>query len=326
MTVPKLSVVVPCFNEAECIHELHRRVSLACREAVGDDYELVLVNDASTDDTWRHMRAMTAVDHHVVCLDLARNHGHQLALTAGLAACRGEYILIIDADLQDPPELLAPMLDMMERQDADVVYGERRSRAGETWAKRASAALFYRFLRRLTDVDIPADTGDFRLMRRRALEVLQRMPEQHRFIRGMVAWIGMKQLAFPYDRHSRHAGVTKYPLKKMLRLTSDAVTGFSTVPLRLASYIGFVLAIASVVMLTYVLGSWATGRVVAGWTSLMAVLLLVSSVHMLLLGVMGEYIGRLYMESKRRPLFVVRETLGQAAEADEQARRLTAVA
>lgn len=323
---PKLSVVVPCFNEAECIDELHRRVSLACLGAVEEDYEIVLVNDASTDDTWRHMRAMAAVDRHVVCLDLARNHGHQLALTAGLAACRGEYILIIDADLQDPPELLGPMLAQMERHDADVVYGERRSRAGETWMKRVSAALFYRFLRRLTDVDIPADAGDFRLMRRRALEVLQRMPEQHRFIRGMVAWIGMKQVAFPYDRHSRHAGVTKYPLKKMLRLTTDAVTGFSTVPLRLASYIGFALAIASVLMLTYVLGSWVSGHVIAGWTSLMAVLLLVSSVHMLLLGIMGEYIGRLYMESKRRPLFVVRETLGRPAEADEPARHLTAVA
>jgi polyisoprenyl-phosphate glycosyltransferase len=310
---PKLSVVVPCFNEAECLHELHRRVSLACLEAVGDDYELVLVNDASTDESWRHMRAMALVDRHVVCLDLARNHGHQLALTAGLSACRGDHILIIDADLQDPPELLGPMLEAMERNDADVVYGERRSRAGETWIKRASAALFYRFLRRLTEVDIPADTGDFRLMRRRALDVLQDMPEQHRFIRGMVAWVGMRQIAFPYDRHSRHAGVTKYPLRKMLRLTADAVTGFSTAPLRLATYIGFLLAMSSAGLLAYVLSSWAVGRTVPGWTSLMGVMLFVSSVQMLLLGVMGEYVGRLYMESKRRPLFVVRETVGRVA-------------
>jgi len=226
-----LSIVVPCFNEEACLPTLHERLTAAARGAAGDDYEIVLVNDGSRDSTWPIMRRLADEDPHVVGVNLSRNHGHQLALTAGLDLCRGEVILIIDADLQDPPELLPQMLETMRRDGADVVYGVRRSRAGETPFKRATAHGFYRLLSRATEVDIPLDAGDFRLMSRRALDALLAMPEQARFIRGMVAWIGFKQAPFTYDRDRRFAGETKYPLRKMIRFAFDALTGFSSAPL-----------------------------------------------------------------------------------------------
>ena len=322
---PALSVVIPCFNEEECLRELHRRGSDACRTAQGlplgqGGWEIVLVNDASRDGTWEIMRDLARSDPHLVCVDLARNHGHQLALTAGLHVCRGERILILDADLQDPPELLGPMLELMAETDADVVYGLRRSRAGETWFKKQSAALFYRTLRYLTEVDIPLDTGDFRLMSRRALTVFLDMPERDRFVRGMVAWIGLRQVPLPYDRQERFAGTTKYPLSKMIRLTLDAITGFSTAPLRLASHLGFLFGVASLLMLIYALTSWAAGWTVPGWTSLAVILLLVSSAQLIVLGILGEYLGRVYMQAKQRPLFVMRDILDGKSIAATNAR------
>ena len=222
-----LSIVVPCFNEQACLGQLHDRLSAAAASAAGSDYELILVNDGSRDGSWQAMRQMAASDPHVVAVNLSRNHGHQLALTAGLDLSRGESVLIIDADLQDPPELLPAMLDTMRREGADVVYGVRKSRAGETAFKRATAHGFYRLLSRATEVDIPLDAGDFRLMSRRALDALLAMPEQARFIRGMVAWIGFKQVPFAYDRQGRFAGETKYPLRKMMRFAFDGLTSFS---------------------------------------------------------------------------------------------------
>jgi glycosyltransferase involved in cell wall biosynthesis len=222
-----LSIVVPCFNEEACLPQLHQRLGKAARASVGEDYELVLVNDGSRDSSWSEMRAMAANDPHLVAVNLSRNHGHQLALTAGLDLCRGDTILIIDADLQDPPELLPEMMRAMQSEQADVVYGVRNSRAGETAFKRATAHGFYRLLSRATDVHIPVDAGDFRLMSRRALDALLAMPEQARFIRGMVAWIGFRQVPFRYDRQERFAGETKYPLRKMMRFALDALTGFS---------------------------------------------------------------------------------------------------
>lgn len=304
---PRLSVVIPCFNEEECLDALCQRVGAACRASVGDDYELVLVNDGSQDGTWAGIAALARADERVVGVDLSRNHGHQLALTAGLTVCQGERVLIIDADLQDPPELLGPLLQTMDEQDADVVYGQRRARAGETLFKKTSAALFYRVLRSLTDVEIPLDTGDFRLISRRALEALLAMPEQHRFVRGMVSWVGFHQVPLLYDRAERFSGVTKYPLKKMVRFALDAITGFSTRPLRLASYFGLLLALPAFVLLVYTLYSWLALDTVRGWTSLMVVVLFLGSAQMIVLGVLGEYIGRLYMEAKRRPLFVIRD-------------------
>jgi dolichol-phosphate mannosyltransferase len=255
---------------------------------------------------------MAEEDPHVVAVNLSRNHGHQLALTAGLDLCSGDVILIIDADLQDPPELLAAMYSVMREQHADVVYGVRKSRAGETAFKRATAHGFYRLLSRATEVDIPLDAGDFRLMSRRALDALLSMPEQARFIRGMVAWIGFRQVPFSYDRAERFAGATKYPLKKMMRFAFDALTGFSSAPLKLASHAGLWLSAGSVLLILYIAYSWITGQNIQGWTSLMLVVVVLGAVQMFVLALMGEYIGRLYNEAKRRPLYIVEEVAGES--------------
>jgi glycosyltransferase involved in cell wall biosynthesis len=310
MTRPALSVVVPCYNEAACLDILHGRISAAARAAVGDDYEIVLINDGSRDDSWGTMQRLAAADSRLVAINLSRNHGHQLALTAGLDLCAGQQILIIDADLQDPPELLADMRAAMAAQQADVVYAVRRQRAGETLFKKATAAAFYRLLTRMTETPIPLDTGDFRLMSRRALDAFLSLPEQARFIRGMVAWVGFRQVPFPYDRAERHAGETNYPLAKMIRLAFDAVTGFSTAPLRFASHVGLALTAASVLLLVYIAVGFLTGSAVQGWTSTMLVVVLLGAVQMFVLGMIGEYLGRLYVESKRRPLYIVADVAG----------------
>ncbi|HET9356030.1 MAG TPA: glycosyltransferase family 2 protein [Sphingomicrobium sp.] len=311
---PKLSIVVPCFNEEECLAALHGRLSAAARAAVAENYELVLVNDGSTDRSWPMMRDLAERDPRVLAVDLSRNHGHQLALTAGLDLARGDKILIIDADLQDPPELLGAMLETMAREAADVVYGVRSARVGETRFKRATAAAFYRLLSRATEVDIPVDAGDFRLMSRRALDALLAMPEQSRFIRGMVAWIGFRQVPFAYQREERFAGTTKYPLRKMIRFALDALTGFSSAPLKLASHAGLWLAAGSVVLIAYIAWSWASGETIQGWTSLMLVVVVLGAVQMFVLGLMGEYIGRLYSQAKQRPLYIVQDLAGERAE------------
>lgn len=319
-----LSIVVPCFNEEACLHTLHQRLSAAARGTFGADYEILLVNDGSRDRSWPIMRELAVTDPNVVAVNLSRNHGHQLALTAGLDLCRGDAILIIDADLQDPPELLGDMVETMRREKADVVYGVRKSRAGETPFKRATAHGFYRLLARATEVDIPLDAGDFRLMSRRALDVLLAMPEQARFIRGMVSWIGFRQVPILYDRDERFAGETKYPLRKMMRFAFDALTGFSSAPLKLASHAGLALSVGSVLIVLYILYAWISGHSIQGWTSLMLVVVVLGAVQMFVLALMGEYIGRLYNEAKRRPLYIVQEiegagkrsgTLGQVAEA-----------
>jgi len=306
----RLSIVVPCFNEQDCLAELHQRLSAAARQAVGEDYELVLVNDGSRDSSWPTMQRLAKEDPRLVAVNLSRNHGHQLALTAGLDLCRGEIILIIDADLQDPPELLSAMIETMREAGADVVYGVRRSRAGETAFKRATAHGFYRLLSRATEVDIPLDAGDFRLMSRRALDALLAMPEQARFIRGMVAWIGFRQVPFAYDRQERFAGETKYPIKKMIRFAFDALTGFSSAPLKLASHAGLWLSLGSVLLIIYIAYAWVAGHSIQGWTSLMLVVVILGAIQMFVLALMGEYIGRLYNEAKRRPLYVVQEVAG----------------
>ena len=305
-----LSIVVPCFNEEACLAALHERVSAAARGAVGEDYELVLVNDGSRDGSWEIMKDLAGGDARVVAVNLSRNHGHQLALTAGLDLAGGDTILIIDADLQDPPELLPEMLATMRERQADVVYGVRKSRAGDTAFKRATAHGFYRLLSRATEVDIPLDAGDFRLMSRRALDALLAMPEQARFIRGMVAWIGFRQVPFPYDRDPRLAGETKYPLSKMVRFALDALTGFSSAPLKLASQFGIGLSIGSLLLILYIAYAWLTGSSIQGWTSLMLIVVVIGAVQMFVLGLMGEYIGRLYNESKGRPLYIVEEIAG----------------
>lgn len=312
MIRPALSIVIPCYNEEACLDLLHARVSAAARNAVGDDHEIVLINDGSKDGSWAAMQRLAASDPRLIAINLSRNHGHQLALTAGLDLCAGEQILVIDADLQDPPELLSEMRKAMAEQQADVVYAVRRKRDGETWFKKASAALFYRFLDRVTDTPIPLDTGDFRLMSRRALDAFLSLPEQARFIRGMVAWVGFRQVPFLYDRHERHAGATNYPFGKMLRLALDAMTGFSTAPLRWASHLAVILAFASLLLLVYIGWGYFQGGSVQGWTSTMLVVVVLSAIQMFVLGMIGEYLGRLYIEAKRRPLYLIADVAGPA--------------
>jgi polyisoprenyl-phosphate glycosyltransferase len=310
---PRLSIVAPCFNEEACLGEFHARASAAARAVMGEDYEIVLVDDGSRDRTWTVMKDLAASDPLLVAVRLSRNFGHQYALSAGLQCCRGQRILIIDADLQDPPELLGEMNRLMD-EGADVVYGQRRMREGETRFKGVSAYLFYRLLTGMVEIEIPVDTGDFRLISHRVLEVFRAMPEQSRFIRGLISWIGMKQVALLYDRDPRLAGETGYSLAKMLRLAVDAVTGFSVVPLRIASYAGMIVGLLSVLMLSYSVGSWLFGAAVNGWTSLASIVLILGSVQLLVLGTIGEYLGRLFMESKRRPLFVIQEIFGPAGQ------------
>ncbi len=312
MTKLNLSIVIPCYNEEECLPELYRRVAAVAETQSPGNYEIILINDGSRDGTWGQMQALAASNPRLVAINLSRNHGHQLALTAGLDVSSGENILILDADLQDPPELLPDMLAIMDNDGADVVYAVRRQRAGESIGKKISAALFYRLLAKLTDTNIPLDTGDFRLMSRRALDALMAMPEQARFIRGMVAWIGFKQLPIVYDRSERLAGETKYPFSKMLKLALDAITGFSTTPLRFASHAGMALVAVSALIFAYILYGWIRGNTVEGWTSLMLLVVMLGAAQMFVLGMIGEYLGRLYMESKRRPLYLVSEILGQA--------------
>lgn len=313
-----LSVVAPCFNEERNLPSLLERLTRVCRSVAGSDYEIVLVNDGSRDGTWTAIRAAAAEDRHIVGANLSRNHGHQLALTAGLTLCRGDRVLIIDADLQDPPELLGEMLQLMERQQADVVYGQRSDRQGESKFKTVTAALFYRIFRRLVDIDIPMDTGDFRLMSRRALNVLNAMPEHHRFVRGMVTWIGFRQVPIRYRRDARHAGTTGYSIRKMVRLALDGITGFSVRPLRLASWLGIGFGVLGMAGLVYTFIAWIIDQTVQGWASLMTVVLLMGSVQLLVIGVLGEYLGRLYLESKRRPLFIIEDVVTGSHSADAE--------
>jgi polyisoprenyl-phosphate glycosyltransferase len=303
-----LSIVAPCYNEAAALREFYRRVSAASRDAVGEDYEVILVNDGSRDNTWAIMGELAAADPHIIAINLSRNYGHQMALTAGLQFTRGTRILIIDADLQDPPELLHEMMRTMD-EGADVVYGQRDERQGETWFKRISARFFYLLLQQLVEIEIPRDTGDFRLMSRRALSVLNAMPERDRFLRGMVSWIGLRQVPIHYTRAPRFAGVGNYPFRKMLRFAVDAVTGFSTRPLRIASYLGTISGVLGLILIGYVAAGLLMQYTVAGWASVMAAIVLLGSSQLFILGIIGEYLGRLYLEAKSRPLFVISEIL-----------------
>jgi len=309
----KLSIVAPCYNEEGAIEEFHRRVSGAAKGVVGDNYELILLNDGSSDRTWSMMRDLVATNPRLIAINLARRHGHQLAITAGLHMCRGDVVLTIDSDLQDPPELLGEMWRLMERSSSDVVYGVRRRREGEGLLKRGTAAAFYRIMQRASPTPLPVDAGDFRLMTRRVLDILNGMPEQHRYIRGMVGWIGLRQSPFLYDRDPRFAGASNYSPLAMIRLALDAVTSFSTVPLRIASYLGILLGFLSIFALSYTLGSWFLGRVVEGWTSVLTIILLLGSAQLIMFGILGDYVGRLYVEAKHRPLFIIDQVIGEEA-------------
>ena len=313
----ELSVVIPVYNEEAGLDALIERVTAAAHAIFSDRYELILINDGSKDGSWNAICQHADRDPRIVAINLSRNHGHQLALTAGLHHVRGQLVFVLDADLQDPPELLGPMLERV-REGYDVVYGQRIKRHGETAFKRGTAAMFYRTLASMVDTHIPRDTGDFRLMTRRVVDQLNAMPERYRFIRGLVSYIGFNQTAFPYERDARFAGETNYPLRKMIALAVDAITSFSVVPLRFASHLGMLFGLAGLASLVWVVGAWLQGEAVEGWASLAALTLILGSVQLLVLGVFGEYLGRMYMEGKQRPLFIVSEVRRHPAAANEE--------
>jgi polyisoprenyl-phosphate glycosyltransferase len=309
--VETLSVVVACFNEEEVIEETHRRLTASVASLL-DDYQIIYVDDGSSDTTASKLAAIQAGDGHVAVIRLSRNFGHQIAVTAGLEYARGDAVVLIDADLQDPPEVIATMVERW-RDGFQVVYGLRESRAGETAFKKLSARLFYRLINRLSEIQIPLDTGDFRLMDRRVVLALRQMKEKHRLLRGMTSWVGFNQTAVPYARAARWAGDSKYPLKKMLLLAVDGIISFSTLPLRLVTFVGISFAFISLIGTAYALVMrLLTSDWVPGWTLIFISLLMIGGLQLICLGIMGEYIGRIYNEAKDRPLFLIRETLGVA--------------
>lgn len=304
-----LSVVVPCMNEEESIPLLVERLAQAIAPWA-DRAEIILVDDGSTDSTWSMIKTSMAQVPQLVGLRLSANRGHQVALTAGLEAAKGERIFMLDADLQDPPEILPDMMTMMD-QGYDVVYGRRAKRHGETLFKRFTAYGFYRVLNALSDVAIPKDTGDFRLVSRRSLDAVLDMPERARFIRGMFAWAGFRQIGLEYVRDARAAGTTKYPFRAMMRFAADALTGFSIRPLRFATRLSFLSLLVTLAMAVYVFGSLILYRTAPGWASIILAISFFSAIQLLTLGILGEYVGRLYVETKRRPLyFLAEETRG----------------
>lgn len=305
-----LSVVVPMYNEEHNVAPLLARLVPVLRNAVGEDgYEIVLVNDGSSDGTLASMREAVESHAHIVVIDLSRNFGHQLAATAGIELAQGEAVTLMDGDLQDPPELIAEFLARY-RDGYDVVYAVRRTRKGESFFKLLTARLFYRIIKRLTKVSIPVDTGDFRLMSRRVVEALRRSPERHRFLRGMVSWVGYRQIGVEYDRDERLSGVTKYPFTKMMRFAIDGITSFSDVPLRFVSYFGFFTSAAAIVYALVVVGfklfSLHPPGYTRGWASTIVAVLFLGGVQLIGIGIVGEYIGRIYDEVKGRPLYLIR--------------------
>ncbi len=306
---PVFSVVAPIYNEAETLPHFYARVA-AAMESLDEPFELVLVNDGSRDDSIAVMRALHERDPRVRVVDFSRNFGHQVAISAGLDHARGEAVVIIDSDLQDPPEVILELAAKW-RQGAEVVYAQRRTRPGETRFKLLTAAAFYRLIRLLTSVDIPRDTGDFRLLDRRVVDTLVAMKEHHRFMRGLSVWVGFRQEAVQYDRQERYAGETKYPLTKMIRFALDAITGFSYAPLQLATTLGFVLAGLSLLGIVVAVILRLLNVAIQGQTTTLIVVLLLGGIQLIFLGIIGEYLGRIYDEVRGRPLYVVRETLGE---------------
>jgi dolichol-phosphate mannosyltransferase len=319
---PVLSVVVPCYNEEEVLLECHRRLAQVLR-SLDVSFEIVFVNDGSRDRTPAMLRELHLADPAVTVVMLSRNFGHQHAVSAGLSVARGSAVVIIDADLQDPPEVIGEMLAVW-RQGYQVVYGVRETREGESGFKLWTARAFYRIISRLSDVSIPVDTGDFRLLDRKAVNALLAMPERHRLLRAMCSWVGFRQYPLKYKRAARFAGTTKYPLKKMINLAMDGIVSFSTVPLRVVTFIGFLSALLACAGIIY---SFAvrlfTHEWVRGWFTLILAILFMGGLQMMSLGILGEYIGRIYTEIKQRPLFLIDEFLQHPSLAmDDEEMRL----
>ncbi len=308
---PLLSVVVPLYNEEGNVAALLKRIVAIVTALPGaPSYEIVLVNDGSVDGTIAQIREEMKLRSHLVLVDLSRNFGHQIAATAGVEIACGEAVVLMDGDLQDPPELIAEFLAKYE-EGYDVVYAVRRTRKGESPFKLLTASLFYRTIRRLTRVSIPVDTGDFRLMSRRVVEALKRSPERHRFLRGLVSWVGYKQTGVQYDRDKRLSGETKYPLAKMISFAIDGITSFSDVPLKFASYVGFAASAVGLIYALYVVYCKVFSinplAYTAGWASTICAVLFLGGIQLITFGILGEYIGRIYDEVKGRPLYLISE-------------------
>jgi len=303
---PEISIIAPVFNEIESLDAFHKEISRVMTKSKLT-WELVLVDDGSRDGSTDLIRKLAKKDAHIRPVIFARNFGHQIAVTAGLDYCRGKAAVVIDADLQDPPEVILELVRKW-REDFQVVYAVRSEREGESWFKRTTASLFYRMVYRITEIKIPLDSGDFRLLDRVVVDVMCDMPERNRFLRGMATWVGFRQVGVPYKRAARFAGETKYPLRKMLKLAMNAVTSFSYFPLQLATYVGFIAAGGSILAIPVVIVLRLTGslQLIGQATTLVAVLFL-GGVQLISLGILGEYIGRIYDEVKGRPLYIVSE-------------------
>jgi len=306
---PTYSIIIPVYNEEAVITEAYTRLT-AVMTALTEPYELIFVNDGSRDRTAALIAAFIQTDQNVRLINFTRNFGHMPAITAGMEYARGDAVIIIDADLQDPPEVLPDMATLW-KEGYDVVYGKRKERKGETIFKRISARWFYRFINSMVPIDLPIDTGEFRLMDRKVCDAVNRLQEKHRYIRGLVSWVGFRQTAYEYVRVERFAGETKYPLRKMLAFAMDAITAFSYKPLKLATSIGFLISLCSFIYMLVIL--WQrifTDTTIEGWASTVALILFTQGIVLMLLGLMGEYIGRIFEEIKNRPAYIVHETLG----------------
>jgi glycosyltransferase involved in cell wall biosynthesis len=311
-----LSVVVPVFNEEEVIGEFHRRVLASLRQ-LPSAFEVIYVNDGSGDRSPEILREIVRGDERVALIDLSRNFGKEAAMTAGLDHAKGDATVIIDADLQDPPELIPELARLYSTGDHDVIYAQRASRRGETFLKKASAHLFYRVIGRVTGIDVPRDTGDFRLMNRRAVTALLQLRENHRFMKGLFAWIGFRQTAMQYDRDPRFAGKSKFNYWRLWNFSLEGITSFTTAPLKIAAYVGLATSVgAALYGLAIVLGTLLFGNPVAGYPSLLVVVLFLGGLQLLTLGIIGEYLGRIFNEAKHRPLYFVREIVRALPEPD----------
>lgn len=310
---PIYSIVVPAYNEELVIIESYNRLTKILK-SINEPYELIFVNDGSRDKTFDIILDLIKTDNSVALINFSRNFGHQNAITAGMDYARGDAIVVIDADLQDPPEAILEMIKLW-KDGFQVVYGKRKSRQGETFFKKITAKYYYRILNKLTDVEIPVDTGDFRLIDRKVCDAMKSLGEKNRYVRGLVSWTGFKQTPFEYERDARFAGETKYPLKKMLAFALNGITSFSYKPLRLATTIGFCFSFISFLYLVIIIfQKLFTNSTISGWASTIGVILFSQGIVLMMLGLMGEYIGRIYEESKNRPIYLVSEVFGSLNE------------
>jgi glycosyltransferase involved in cell wall biosynthesis len=301
------SIVAPLYNESENIDMLYERIDIVMKK-MSAEYELLFINDGSKDDTLLKILQLSSKHEHVKFIDFSRNFGHQIAVSAGLDYAKGQHIIIIDADLQDPPELIIPMYDKIQN-GYDVVYAKRLNRHGESWLKKYTAKIFYRILSNITSVEIPIDTGDFRIMTSKVNEIIKKMPEQNKYLRGQVAWAGFSQTYVEYDRQARNAGETGYSYSKMIKFAMDGITAFSDIPLRLVTFFGFFVSIIALMLMLYALYSkWIKHDTVQGWSSLMVSILFLGGIQLISIGIIGEYISRINTNTRNRPLYIINNT------------------